>query len=117
MLKSLRCNNLIKLVFAHLNINSIRNKCKLLSHQVTGNIDALLVSETKIDDSFQDRNFLIHDFRPSDWLDRDSKGGGRIILYIREDIPSNHLITDKQPIESFYVELKLQNEKYMINCS
>ena len=30
VLKSLRCNNLNKLVFAHLNINSIRNKFELL---------------------------------------------------------------------------------------
>ena len=100
-----------------MNINSIRNKFELLSHQVTGNIDALLVSETKIDDSFQVRNFLIHDFSPPDWLDSDSKSGGRIMLYMREDIPSNHVTTDKQPIESLYVELKLRNENYMINCS
>ena len=50
VLKSLRCNNLNKLVFAHLNINSIRNKFKLLSEKVRGNVDVLIVSETKIDD-------------------------------------------------------------------
>ena len=44
--------DLNKLVFAHLNINSIRNKFKLLSEQVRGNAHVLMVSETKIDDSF-----------------------------------------------------------------
>ena len=33
------------------------------------------------------------------------------------DTPSNILATDNEPIESFYVELNLWNEKYLINCS
>ena len=60
VLKSLRCNNLNKLVFAHLNFNSIGNKFELLSEQVRGNEDVLVVSETTIDDSFPIANFLIH---------------------------------------------------------
>ena len=60
VLKSLRCNNLNKLVFAHLNFNSIGNKFELLSEQVRGNVDVLVVSETTIDDSFPIANFLIH---------------------------------------------------------
>ena len=76
VLKYLRCNNLNKLVFAHLNINSVRNKFELLSRQVRGNVDVLMVSETKIDDSFPTGNFLIHDFSRSYRFDRDSKGGG-----------------------------------------
>ena len=98
VLKSLRCNNLNKLVFAHLNINSIRNKFEIPSEQVRGNVDVLMVSETKKDDSFLFGYFLIHGFSPPYRLDRDSKGGG-IILYIREDIPSNLLATGKEPIE------------------
>ena len=39
-----------------------------------------------------------------------------IRLYIRENVPSNLLATDKEPIESLYVELNLRNEKYLINC-
>ena len=37
-LKSLRTSNPDKLVFAHLNINSIRNKFEMLSDQIKGNI-------------------------------------------------------------------------------
>ena len=92
MLKSLRCDNLNKLVFAHVNINSIRNKLQLLSEQVRSNLDVLMVFETKIDDSFPNGNFLIQSFSPPYRLDRDSKGGG-IKLYIREDISSNLLAT------------------------
>ena len=116
VLKSLSCNNLNKLVFAHLNINSFRNKFELFSEQVRGNVAVLMVSGTKIDDSFSIGDFLIDGFSPPYGLDRDLKGGG-IMLYIREDIPSNLLATDKEPKESLYGELNLRNEKYLINCS
>ena len=41
-----------KLIFGHLNINSLRNKFDLLSEQVKGSIDILMVPETKFDGSF-----------------------------------------------------------------
>ena len=37
-LESLRKDNLIKLIFAHLSINSIRNKFELLLEQIKGNV-------------------------------------------------------------------------------
>ena len=46
-LKKLRIKNLI----SQININSIRNKTKLLSEAVSGNIDILMVSETKFENS------------------------------------------------------------------
>ena len=49
----------------------------MLSDQIKGNIDVLLVSETKIDDSFPIRNFLMDGFRTLYRLDRNSNGGGR----------------------------------------
>ena len=115
-LKSLRKDNLNKLLFAHFNINSIRNKFELLSEQIKGNVDVLMISETKIDDSFPVGQFLIEGFCTPYSLDRNSKGGG-ILLYVREDIPSNLIRVDISPIESFYVELNLQNNRWLINCS
>ena len=97
MLTFLCCNNLNKLVSIHLNISPIRNKFGLFPEQVRGNVDVLMVSETEIDDSFPIGNFLIHRFSPQYRIDRDSKVDG-IMLYIREDIPSNLLETDKDPI-------------------
>ena len=95
----------------------MKNKFESLSTQVKGNIDVLMVSETKTDDSFPVGNFFIDGFSTPYRLDGDSNGGG-IILYVREDIPSNLLATDeKNHIESFFVELNLRNEKWLINCS
>ena len=47
-----RIKHLNRLVLAHLNINSLRNKINLLADQVKGNVDVLAVAETKLDDSF-----------------------------------------------------------------
>ena len=117
ILKALRSDNSENLIFAHININSIRNKFEFISTQVKGNIDVLMVSKTKIDDSFPVANFVIHAFSTPYPLDHNSNGGG-IMLYVREDIPSNLLATDKKNhIESFYVKLNLRNEKWLINCS
>ena len=49
-------------------------------------------------------------------IDRNSSGGV-IMLYVREDIPSNLLKVESLPIEGFYVELKLRSENWLINCS
>ena len=95
VLKALRSDNSDKLVFAHININSIRNKFEFLSTQVKGNIDVLMVSETKIDNSFPVGNFVIDGFSTPYRLDRDSNGG-LIMMYVREDILSNLLATDKK---------------------
>ena len=114
--ENIRSDNMNKLILAHLNINYIRNKFQFLVEQIKGKIDILMISETKIDESFPQGNFLIDGFSSPYRLDRDSKGGG-IILYVREDIPSNFLSSDNKPIESLYEELNLQNVKMLINCS
>ena len=75
-----------------------------------------MISETKIDDSFPLGNFLIGGFSKPYRLDGDSLGGG-ILLYVREDIPSTLLEVETKPIEGFYVEINLHNDKWLINCS
>ena len=45
-LKNICISNTNKLIFGHLNINSLKNKFDLLSKQVKGSIDILMVSET-----------------------------------------------------------------------
>ena len=47
-----RKGNLNKLIVAYLNINSVRNKIASLADINKANIDILMISETKVDDSF-----------------------------------------------------------------
>ena len=84
-LKSLRIRNLNKIVVGHLNINSIRNKFDFLAHQVKGNIDILMISETKLDESFASGQFLLDGYSVPFRFDGNGNSGG-ILLYIREDI-------------------------------
>ena len=116
ILKSMCRKNANKLVFAHININSFRNKLELLIDQVKRNIDVLMISETKIDDSFLLGNFQIGGFSKLYRLNRDSLGGG-ILLFVREDIPSNLLEVETKPIEGFYVDINLHHDKWLKNCS
>ena len=69
----------------------------------------MLVSETKIGDSFPQGQFVTDGFSAPYRLDRNCLGGG-LILFVREDVRSNLLTTEEKPVESFYVELNLRRE-------
>ena len=51
ILKAIRGDNKRKLIFAHLNINSIRNKFLFLAEETADNIDVLMISKTEIDET------------------------------------------------------------------
>ena len=57
-LTNLRLKYLDKIIIGHLNINSIRHKINLLQPMTEDNIDILVISETKIDNSFPKINSL-----------------------------------------------------------
>ena len=94
-----------KLIIAHLNIDSIRNKFDTLSFMIENNIDIMLISETKLDDSFSSVQLKICGFSMPYRYDRNSMGGG-ILLYVRDDIPTKVLKHDFWTnIENFSVEI------------
>ena len=62
-----------------------------------------MVSETKLDDSFPEDQFLTEGFHSPFRFDRNRNGGG-IMLYVREDIPTKLLSYDFPCVESFFVE-------------
>ena len=75
-LKGIRKRNLNRIVVAHLNINSLKNKFDCLIEQVTGNINILMISETKLDSSFPTVEFLINGYNEPFRIDWNSKGDG-----------------------------------------
>ena len=48
-----------RIILGHLNINSLRNKFESLQEQINKNVDILLISEIKLDNSFLTGQFLI----------------------------------------------------------
>ena len=55
-----------------------------------GNVDILMVTETKIDESFPTSQFIMPGFNSPYSFDRTKDGRG-ILVYIRENIPSKLL--------------------------
>ena len=80
-------------------------------------MNILMISETKVNNSFLTAQFLLHGFSAPHRLDVKSKGG-RILLYIREDIPSTLLnIKAKTGIETICIEINLRKRKLFLNWS
>ena len=73
----------------YININSIRNKFNQLVSSIKNNIDTLMISETKIDNSFATMQFHIEGYCIYR-LDR-NEYGGCILVYVREDFPSKFI--------------------------
>ena len=102
-LHTLRLKNVNRIIIAHININSIRNKFHLLTNDIRDKIDILMISETKLDKSFPKNEFLIPGFTEPYREDRNCHGGG-IILYVRSGIPSKE-VTNRglsSPSEGFF---------------
>ena len=113
-LNNLRLKNPNRLICAHLNINSVRNKFDLLSDIIKNNIDVLMISETKLDSSFSNGQFQIHSYSEPYRLDRNVNGGG-ILVFICEDTPTK-LIGSQMEIEGFLIELNLRRKKWLLSC-
>ena len=110
ILTSIREHNYHKLIFAHLNISSVKNNIDLLAEQGASNIDVFMIPGTKIDESFPVGNVLLPGFSVPYRFNRDSNGGG-ILLYVREDITSNFLTLEKIPGMLFRLRFTQKHEE------
>ena len=57
---------------------------------IPGNVDIMVFSETKLDDSYPTTSVLIEGFGKPFRLDRNAEGGG-LIVSVRSDIPCKQL--------------------------
>ena len=104
--------------FSHININSIINKFELLAEAVIGNVDTLMVTETKIDESFPTSQFIVPGFT-SPYRSDTTKDGGGILVYIREDILSKLLNISyiASDIECLGIDVNLRKVRWLVICS
>ena len=77
-----------------------------------GKVDILVISETKLDDSFPLSQFCIGGYKKPFRLDRNSHGGG-LIVFVQEDIPCKQLFAQKCDLEAIFFELNLKNTKWL----
>ena len=115
-LRILRKRNIDKIIVTDLNIISLRNKFDSLIGQITGNTDILMVSESKLNESFPIGQFITEGFGVPYRVDRNGKGGG-VMLFAREDKSSNLVSIENYPPEGFFVKENLRKKKWLLNCS
>ena len=113
-LRDLALKNLGKIIIGHLNINSVRNKINVLKAMTGDNIDILVISETKIDNSFTTNQFSIDGHNLPHRLDRNQDGGG-LLVYFRTGIPSRKLKTNlPDNVEGIFFDMNMRNKKWLI---
>ena len=108
-MNEIRKKNPNRIIIAHLKINSMRNKFEMLKEVIGNKIDILLISETKLDDTFSLSEFILEGFTPPYRLDKKEHGGG-LMLFVREDIPSKLLpyVNPSGNIENIFVEINFR---------
>ena len=79
-------------------------------------LDILIITETKLDDTFPVSQFHIDGFSKPYRLDRDRNGGG-VIIYVRVDIPSKIFTKHVLPtdIEALFIELNFRKCKWLLS--
>ena len=80
---------------------------------IKDNIDILLLSETKLDQTFPSNQFEIDGYK-SIRLDRNCHGGG-ILFFIRNELPCKELKSGlPNNIEGIFMEITIRKTKYLI---
>ena len=79
------------------------------------NVDILMVSEIRLDNSFPVGQVLIDGYSPPIRLDGNIYGGG-LVLFARENIARRLLSLGNNVVEGFYVEMNLRKAKWLLCC-
>ena len=102
-----------KLIIFHLNISFLKNKFEFLVEFIRAKVAILMISETKIDESFPWDQFKINGFNAQFKLDHNSNGEG-IMLFVREDISAKLIASNTPLVEGLCVEVKLRKQKLFL---
>ena len=115
ILRQLKDKNSERPVIGQLNINFIAPKFEPLVSLIKDNIDLLMVSETKVDESYPNGQFEIEGYSKPIRLDRNCHGGG-FMIFPREDLPCHELKSHELPsdIECKFLELRIRQSKWLV---
>ena len=104
-ISELRLRNVNRVLIGNLNINSIRNKFDQLKDTVLKYTDILILTETKLDETFPISQFLMDGFSTPYRFDKNKNRGG-VMIYIQDTIPSKILEKHscRNNIECLFIE-------------
>ena len=110
--RQIRSENIDNVIMGTLSINSLSSKFDDLKILIPRMFDILILTETKLDDTYPISQFHIDGYSMPYRLGR-NRNGGVVILYVREDIPSNVLRKYLFPndIEEIFVEINFRKSK------
>ena len=107
-------NNHNRLIFSIVNANSIPNKLDDIRITIADFVDILVITESKLDQSFPESQFFINRFSKPFRKDRNRHGGG-FLMYIKEDIPQKELSFNlPSDIEIIIIELNINKIKWLV---
>ena len=114
-INDLRLRNIDKVLIGNINVNSIRNKFEQLKELILKYVDVLIITETKLDDTFPSAQFIIEGFSEPFRRDRNRNGGG-VMIYVRHDIPCRLLTKHKfaSDMEILFLELNIRKCKWLL---
>ena len=109
-----KAQNYGKLIIGHLNINALSNKFEGLKMRVQDTVGIIIISETKLDDSFPCNRFRMEGYQKPFRIDRNLYGGG-IILFIRS-VSCKEMKNPALPskVEGIFIELNLRKTKWLL---
>ena len=93
----------------------MRNKSDAFVDQIKRNVDILVISETKLDESFPEDQFKIPGFT-SPFRSDQNEFGGWIMIFVIEDIPSEVISKETLSIEGVFIELNFRKKKWLLSC-
>ena len=104
-----------KVIIGNININSLPAKIDQFKEVILKNVDILVITTTKLDDTFPLAQFYVEEFTMAYRLNRNRKGVG-VIIYLKEDIPIKILEKQKLPqdVEGIFVELNFRKNKWLL---
>ena len=111
----LRASNPNRPIIGHININFLDSKFESLKELIKDKIDILVVTETKIDESFTTSQFQIDGFSCPFRLDRNKSGGG-VLIYVRDQLPCVAIPLENKPkdIECIFLDLRIRKKKFLL---
>ena len=78
-------------------------------------LDILVVTETKIDESYPNSQFSIDGFSTPFRLDRNKFGGG-VMIYVKENLLCVEIPFQNKPkdIECIFLDLRIRNKRFLL---
>jgi len=116
VIRQIRVKNMNRVIIGHLNINFMAPKLDAIRTIIPGNVDIMVFSETKLDDSYPTTQLLIEGFRKPFRLERNTRVGGGLLIYVRSDIPCKQLSKHDFPdgIEGIFIEINFRKSKWLL---